>query len=243
MRIVPTIATIVFCATLNVLAADPPPSGPWTSTIGAGLAVTSGNSDTKNFNLSAATKYDPKTRLVFKAEASYLRGSANGVTQVDKASAAAREEYSVSERAFAFGELSYLRDRFKGISSFISPLAGGGYRIIKSTARNLTVDGAAGAQIESDTGASRSTSGALKAGEDFDWALSASTKFTQKLTRIWKTSAFGDALYHFDAGISTAVSTRLQLKVSYAYDYKTRPPSPAIKKGDGSLIAALVFKF
>src|SRR5215213_2679617 len=47
----------------------PPPAPPWASSIGAGLAVTSGNTDTKNINLSFTTRYDPKTRFVFKAEA------------------------------------------------------------------------------------------------------------------------------------------------------------------------------
>src|SRR5947199_7322863 len=56
----------------TIFAADPPPK-PWTSSIGAGLAITSGNTDTKNYNLSLATKYDPKTKFVFKADALYLR--------------------------------------------------------------------------------------------------------------------------------------------------------------------------
>src|SRR3979411_1923574 len=88
----------------TVFAADPP-AKPWTSSLGAGLAITSGNTDTKNYNLSFATKYDPKTKFVFKADALYLRGDSNGATQVDKASADAREEYAVSDRTFAFAEI------------------------------------------------------------------------------------------------------------------------------------------
>src|SRR4051794_8728653 len=83
---------------------------PWTSTFGAGLALTSGNTSTRNYNLSFTTKYDPKTRLLFKAEALYLLGSSNGEKQVDKATADAREEYTLSDRTFTFAELSYLRD-------------------------------------------------------------------------------------------------------------------------------------
>src|SRR5580765_2078009 len=131
----------------TVFAADPPPPKPWTSSIGAGLAITSGNTDTKNYNLAFATKYDPKTKFVFKADALYLRGDSNGETQVDKASADARGEYSLSDRTFAFAEVSYLRDPFKGVSYFVAPLVGGGYRVIKSDTRNLNVDAAAGAEV------------------------------------------------------------------------------------------------
>jgi putative salt-induced outer membrane protein YdiY len=227
----------------TIFAADPPPK-PWASSIGAGLAITSGNTDTKNYNLAFATKYDPKTKFVFKADALYLRGDTNGETQVDKTSADARGEWSLSDRTFAFAEVTYLRDPFTGINYLVAPLAGGGYRVIRSDTRNLTVDAALGAELESDTGGlGRTSSGAAKAGENFDWSLSATSKFTQKLTAIWKTNDFGDAFYHFDAGLTTAVATRLELKLAYVYDYKTKPPSANIKKGDSAIFAALLVKF
>jgi putative salt-induced outer membrane protein YdiY len=215
----------------------------WTSSIGAGLAITSGNTDTQNYNFSFSTKYDPKTRIVFKADALFLRGESGGETQVDRTTAAARGEYSISDRTFAFAETSYLRDPFKDIDYLVAPVAGAGYRIIRSDTRNLTVDAAAGFQIESNETLGRSTSGALKAGEDFDWTLSPTSKFTQKFTALWKTDDFGDALYHLDAGLATSVLTRIELKIAYAYDYKTEPPSPEIEKGDSALFAALLFKF
>ena len=82
----------------------------------------------------------------------------------------------------------------------------------------------------------------MKAGEDFDWALSKTSKFTQKFTALWKTDDFGDALYHFDAGLATTVASRVELKIAYNYDYKTRAFFGA-KKGDSALFAALLFKF
>ena len=241
------LSAVIVCVFVawSVFAADAPPPPPpkqWTSSFGAGVAVTSGNTDTKNVNVSLATKYDPKTKFIFKADALYLRGDANGVKQVDKATADARGEYSLSDRTFAFGEINYLRDPFKGVSYFVAPLAGAGYRIIKSDKENLTIDGAAGAEVESVAGSGRTTSGALKAGEDFDIALSPVSKFTQKVSGIWKTKDFGDALYHFDAGFTTTVATRVELKLAYVYDYKTRP-SLGAKKGDSALFIALLFKF
>jgi putative salt-induced outer membrane protein YdiY len=224
-------------------AQEAAPSKPWESSIGAGLALTSGNTDTQNYNFSLSTKYDPKTRFIFKADALLLRGSANGETQVDRAAAAARGEVALSERTFTFAEVSYLRDPFKEINYLVAPVAGAGYRVIRSDRRNLTVDVAGGVQVEDNELLGRRTSGALKAGEDFDWALSETSRFTQKFTALWRTDDFGDALYHFDAGLATSVLTRIELKVAYAYDYKTRPPSPEIEKGDSALFAALLFEF
>ncbi|MGZ4779010.1 MAG: DUF481 domain-containing protein [Thermoanaerobaculia bacterium] len=238
---------LVFAGAIALAASafsqDTTPAKPWTSSIGAGLAITSGNTDTKNYNASFATKYDPKTRFVFKADALLLRGSSDGKTQVDKATALARSEYSLSDRTFTFAEVSYLRDPFKDIQYFVAPLAGGGYRVIKSDTRNLTVDAAAGFQVESDKTIGRTSSGAIKAGEDFDSKLSATSKVTQKFAVITKTNDLGDALYHFDVGLVSTLVNRLELKVAYVYDYKARPTSATVKKGDSALFAALVFKF
>ena len=73
--------------------------------------------------------------------------------------------------------------------------------------------------------------------------MSATSKVTQKLTGIWKTSDFADALYHFDVGLATKVTTRAELSLAYVYDYKNKPGSLDIKKGDSALFAALLYKF
>lgn len=235
---------------LPVLAQTPaatppaaPPVDPWTSSIGAGVAITSGNSDTTNINVAANTVWDPKTDRTFKADALYLRGDSNGEKQVDKLTANARYERLFEQRAFWFGEVQMLRDPFKAINMLVSPLVGAGLHLIKTDTRTLTVDGAAGAVVEDNDLTGRDTSGALKAGQSFEWAISPVSKVTQKLTGLWKVDDFGDALYHFDAGLATTVAARMELKVSYVYDYKAETPSPEIEKGDSALFAALLFKF
>ncbi len=198
---------------------------------------TSGNSDTRNINLNFNTAWDPKTDRRFKADAVYLRGDSDGQTNVDKAAAGARYEHNFQQRAFWFGEVTYLRDPFKDIDYLVSPIVGGGLNLIKDAARTLTVDAGVGATIDSGE-----TSGAVKAGQSFDWTISPNSKFTQKLNGLWKTNDFGDALYHFDAGITATVATRAELKVAYLYDFKNQPPA-GVKKGDSALFAALLFKW
>lgn len=219
------------------------PTKPWNSSLGAGLAITSGNSDTQNINLSFGTVWDPKTGRLFKADALYLRGEANEEKLVDKANATGRYERTLSDRTFWFGELSYLRDPFKAISYLISPIAGAGYHVIKTDTRKLSLDGGVGAVMESNRGVGRTTSGAVKAGESFEWAISPTSKLTQRVNGLWKADDFGDALYHFDAGITTTIATRVELKVSYLYDYKNKVPIPTVEKGDSALFAAVLYKF
>jgi putative salt-induced outer membrane protein YdiY len=246
MQEVPMLRNFALLALLAVPAfgqGSPPPPDFWSSSVGAGLAITSGNSDTTNINISASTVWDPKTNRTFKADALYLRGDSNGEKTVDKTAANARYEQLFSPRAFWFGEVQLLRDPFKAINVLVSPLAGAGLHLIKTDARTLTVDGAVGAVVEDNDISGRDTSGAVKAGQSFEWAISPTSKVTQKLTGLWKADDFGDALYHFDAGLATTVAARLELKVAYAYDYKAEPPSPEIEKGDSALFAALLLKF
>lgn len=237
-------ATIAACLMLaaGAFAQDAPPK-PWNSSFGAGLAITSGNTDTQNINVSFGTVFDPKTVHVFKADALYLRGEADGETQADKATASGRYERTVSDRTFWFGELSYLRDPFKEISYLISPIAGAGYHLIKTETRKLTLDAGAGAAFESNGDFGSETSGAVKAGQSFDWAISPASRFTQRLNGLWKTDDFDDALYHFDAGLATTIAARAELKLSYIYDYKNKPPNPEVEKGDSALFAAILYKF
>jgi putative salt-induced outer membrane protein YdiY len=225
----------------SLLAQDEPPPPVWTSSLGAGLAVTSGNSDTQNLNFAFTTLWDPKSNRIFKAEALYLRGEANEETTVDKSSALARYERSW-DRTFAFGEISFLGDQLKGIDYLIAPIVGAGYHIIRTDTRKLSVDGGAGAAFEKSDGLGSDTSPAVRAGESFEWAISPTSRFTQKLSGLWKTDDFDDALYHFDAGIAATITTNAELKLSYIYDYKNLPP-PGSEKGDSAFVATVLYKF
>jgi len=222
-------------------AAPPPP--PWTSSLGAGLALTSGNSDTQNLNISFNSVWDPKTNRTFKAEALYLRGEAEGEKTADRAALGARYDYSVSDRTFWFGEVSALRDPFKEIDYFVSPFVGAGWFAIKDDLQALRLDGGVGAYVEKNHILGTHSGGALKAGQSYERKLSEASSVTQQLTGIWKMDDFDDALYHFAAGLTTTVTPRSELKVAYVYDYRSQVASPDIEKGDSAFFATLLFKF
>src|ERR1051325_6580494 len=81
----------------------PPPV--YTGSFGGGIALTGGNTATTNFNLTFATVRDPKTKNVFKAKAAYLRGNQNDVLNLDRTTVNLRDEYTISGRTFAFGQV------------------------------------------------------------------------------------------------------------------------------------------
>ncbi|MGA7990459.1 MAG: DUF481 domain-containing protein [Thermoanaerobaculia bacterium] len=224
-------------------APAPPPPPPLTGSLGAGLSITSGNSDTSAFNLAFGLVYDPKTHSLFKADALYLRSASDGVATLDKAAATLRYEYKVSDRIYAFGQLGYLRDRFKNLTYLITPMVGGGYIVVKEKAFELAVDGSIGGAFEKKSGLGAESSGAFSIGESFAWKISPGATFTQKASGLWKTSNTSDAFYHFEVGVSAALAKAFDLKVAYLLDYQGIVDPPTLKKTDTALVAAVVYKF
>ena len=220
-----------------------PPPPPLTGSLGAGLSSTTGNSDTLGFNFTFGLTYDPKTHSLFKADALYLYSRANGEATTDKATANVRYEYKFTERVYGFGQIGYLRDRFKNVTYLFTPMVGGGYLVVKEKTLELGVDGSIGAAFEKDSGYDADASGAFAVGESFVWRISPAATFTQKASGLWKTQNTADSFYHFEVGLAATLTKSFELKVTYLVDYKNRPRPETLKKTDTALVAALVYKF
>jgi putative salt-induced outer membrane protein YdiY len=226
--------------------APPAPAGPppvWTGSFGAGLAMTSGNVDTSNINLTAKTTYDPMNPHLANFEALYLRGSSEGETIVSRTALTLRDDYSLTDRLSVFGRFGYLRDVFKGIDYLIAPIAGVSYKVVNLEQTKFIVDAGAGVvwEKESEFG-TVDTSGAITAGENFRHQLTGTTTITHAATALWKTSDFGEALYTVSAGLAATVTARTQLKFEVLELYKSQPP-PGKQSQDVSFIMSVVYSF
>jgi putative salt-induced outer membrane protein YdiY len=221
--------------------AAPPPV--YTGGVGAGFAMTSGNTDTNTFNLTFDLTRDPKTRNVFKANALYLRADAAGETNADRLLLGVRDEYSLTSRAFVFGAFPYMRDPFKSISYLLNPNGGVGYKLIATDRATLSTTGGAGVVWEKNPDVDVQTSGTVNLGQGFSYKFSELASFNQGFTALWKTSDFSDALYHTTIALVAAITKKAQLKVEFIDDYKNVTPSPAVKKNDTAFITSFIYKF
>jgi putative salt-induced outer membrane protein len=222
--------------------AEPPPP-PWAGSIGAGLALTAGHTDTVNINVSFALTSNPKARNVIKSEGLYLRGETDSELAVDRTALKGRDEFGLSPKTFVFGQVEYLRDTFKSIDYLVSPTAGAGYKVVDDAKTTFTVDGGLGLIWEKNPLRDVRTSGAVTAGENLSFKFSDTAAFTHSVGALWVMDDFGDALYTVKAGVAAALTKRSQLKVELVDSYKTRPPDALTQKNDVALVTAIVYKF
>jgi putative salt-induced outer membrane protein YdiY len=221
----------------------PAPMKLYTGNFGGGLALTSGNTDTKNYNLTFSLTRDPKTKNVFKTEALYLRGTESDVLNLERAAVKVRDEYSLTKKVFLFAEFDYLRDPFKDIRYLLAPIGGVGYKFIDTDSTKLAISGGAGGLWEKNSDVPVKKSGSVNAGQTFFQKLSTDTTLTESVATLWKTNDFDDSLTSFRAGLTTTLYKNLELKVEFLDTYKSKPPSITIKKNDTAFIMTFLLKY
>lgn len=227
---------------LCLAQADQEPEKHYTGSLGAGLSLTSGNTDTTSFNISGELKYDPKTKNVMLFDGLYLRASANNEDTTDRLSLNFRDEYSLSERILVYGALGYLRDPFKNITYLLNPNGGVGFKAANSDKMTLTLTAGAGSVWEKNPGLDVQTSATVNAGENLSLKLSEGAKITQGFGALWKTENFSDALYKFNIALVTSITKKSELKLEFLDEYKNVVPDPSIKKNDTAFIVSFLYK-
>jgi putative salt-induced outer membrane protein len=239
------LSLFVCCVTATAFAQAPlPPEGKtWAGDFNFGLALTRGNSDTQNINLTADAAQRLSSANLLRYDAFYLRSDSNGDLTADRLLFGARDEYTISPMTYAIGDIHYLRDRFKEIDYLINPTVGAGHHFIKTDVQDFAVEGGIGYVIEKDKDLSRDSGGSVNAKQLFTWKFTPTATFGETASALWKMKDFSDALYHLEASLASAMSARTQLKLSAFDDYKTKPPRAGIKKNDFSLVASVGMKF
>jgi putative salt-induced outer membrane protein YdiY len=218
-----------------------PPPG-WAGSASAGLALTSGNSDTSTVNAAYDLKRDTGGPYLFKSAGLFLYGKSEDVLTSDRLSFDGRLERKLTERASLFGQTQYLRDAFKSIDYLIAPTVGLNYLLVKNERSELGVDGGVGGVWEKNPGLDTDLDGALTAGQRFSHKLTATTELVEKVAALWKMDDFGDALYTFSIGLAASITDGTQMKIEFLDTYKARPPVD-IEKNDIATLVSFVYKF
>lgn len=245
IRTPPSLLFVIFTlavAPVWAQTAPPPPPG-WTGSAGAGLAMTSGNSDTSTVNVAYDIKRDAGGPYLVKSAGLLLYGKSQDVLTSDRLSLDGRVERKLSERTSVFGHTQYLRDAFKSIDYLVAPTLGLSQLLLKNDRSELGVDGGVGGVWEKNPGLDTDLDGAVTAGQRFSHKITATTELIEKAAALWKMDDFGDALYTFGAGLAASITAGTQLKIEFLDTYKARPPLPGVQKNDIATLVSFVYKF
>jgi putative salt-induced outer membrane protein YdiY len=215
----------------------------WTATVGGGLALTSGNTDSLSYNFALDAAYGRKTGNLLKWTALYLRGTQNDVLVVNRLSVGIRNDYTFSPRVFAFARADYLHDTFKRIDYFAAPAVGIGYKIVETPRTRFYVDLGGGSVTERNLGNSAKTTAAVQAGESIQHQLTSTAAIKHAITAVWNTNDFGSGLYTGSVGIATRISSRLQLSVDLLDTFKTRAATVDTDRNDINVVVAVTAKY
>lgn len=219
-----------------------PPVKAWTVTVSAGVALTNGNRDTSTLNAGYEMIYDPKAKNLVKSDALFLRGKTDGELSTDRLGVNTRDEYRLMDRAFVFGQLQFVRDRFKQIDYLWAPTTGFGYRLVDTAATRVSVDTGLGGVWEKDPDNDVQVSGAISIAEKLSQQLSQGATLTQSAAVLYKTNNFADALYVIGFAVTSSMTPRTQLKVEVVDTYKNRVLEPTIVNNDVALVVSLAYK-
>jgi putative salt-induced outer membrane protein YdiY len=214
----------------------------WTVTASAGLALTSGNSDTTSTNAAYDITYDPQRRNIIKSDGLFLRARTEGELTANRLGFNVRDQYRLTPRWYVFAQNQYLKDEFKDIDYLVAPTGGLGYKVFDTAATKLDVDGSVGVVWEKNPGLEVDSSGAIATGEKLVQTITSNTTLTQTFTGLWKTEDFEDALFTFGVSLAVAMSTHTQIKIEVLDTFKNKPPRPTIRKNDVAVLMAIVYK-
>ena len=217
--------------------------------LGLGASVSSGNSRTSNFSLTAqgvrATAQDKTT-----VYGSALYARAAGITSAEQLRAGGRYDYNLGANTFAFGTADLERDKLANLSLRGVFGAGAGLHVINTPATTFDVYG--GLAYNADKyvtatvidGQSRSSYGyaALLLGEESQHRLTDTTSVWQRLTVYPNLRNRGEFRANFASGLSVAMSSAMNLNVGLGYAFNS-DPGLGRKKGDTLLTTGVSVKF
>ena len=218
-----------------------PPKYPWLSSIGAGLTLTRGNSDTLLVTASAATdKKTPDNEISLGADGAY--GENNYTKDVDTIHGFGQYNHLFSERFYGYARVEGLHDGVADLQYRLTLGPGAGYYFLKET--NTTFAGEFGtAFVTQKLGDETDSYQTLRLAENFEH------KFKKYGARFWESveilpqvNKFDNYIMNAEIGIESSLSATISLK-TYLVDNFNNEPAAGREKNDVKLVSGISYKF
>ncbi len=209
------------------------------------LVNTTGNSDT----LAVAGKNEMKYKFTEKWTGSWVAGGLYNKSDGDKTAERyftdLRTDYAITDRWYAYGLGTWLRDKFAGFDNRFAIGPGVGYKFLIGPKHFLKGETGLNYAYEDysdpDEDAEQFMEGRLFG--KYEWAFTEKTKFSQGVEYL-QSFKTGDAWkLNSETALTTDLTDILALKVSYSVFYNNDPRPSDLDKTDTILATSLVVNY
>ena len=219
----------------------------WETVASAGLALSRGNSESvlATLGIDSVRKW-PKDEVLLGAKVGYGDNTdpqTDVFTKTDQyVKGYGQYNHLFTERLYGGLRLDGVYDDVAGIQYrlAISPVAG--YYLIKNATTFLAVEAGPSAIYEKLKGRESDFYTALRVAERFEHKFNDRTKIWQSAEYLPQIDRFSNYTLNFEAGISTAMSSHLDLRMVFTDSYRNEPAFGR-KRNDIKLVAGVGYKF
>lgn len=232
-------------------AQDTPPPAPaagapaekvpgWETTAALGLTLTRGNSETLLFtgNILSEKKWD-QNEVRLGADATY--GEDRDVKSAESFHGFGQYNRLFTERWFGYLRVDALHDAVADVEYRVTLSPGVGYYFIKNERTLLSGEVGPGYIFEKQ-GDENNEYASLRVAERFEHKLNDRVKLWQSLEYLPQVDDFENYILNAEAGIDTALTKKLSLRV-FAVNTYDNVPAEGRKKNDLKLVTAVAYKF
>ena len=198
-------------------------AGPWSGTLAAGYAKTSGNSESSAANLKGTGRYDKaRWHHILGGTAVGTSSAANrdedSVTTAEAYWAGFQSQYDITEAFYGFGAIDWYKDRFSAYDQQLYETAGIGWRILRGEVHFLDLELGAGAKQSQLTSGEDQNEGVGVVRGIYTWNISKNAKFVEKVAILsGSDNTFTQSISELKAGIVG----NLSLVLGYTYNHNS----------------------
>ncbi|MHC1769814.1 MAG: YdiY family protein [Verrucomicrobiia bacterium] len=212
----------------------------WETTAALGLTLTRGNSETLLFtgNILTEKKWD-QNEARLGADATY--GEDRDVKSAEAFHGFGQYNRLFTDRWFGYLRLDALHDAVADVEYRVTLSPGVGYYFIKNERTTLSGEVGPGYIFEKQ-GDENNEYASLRVAERFEHKLNDRVKLWQSLEYLPQVDDFDNYILNAEAGIDTALTKKLSLRV-FAVNTYDNVPAEGRKQNDLKLVTAVAYKF
>ncbi|MDD9818686.1 MAG: DUF481 domain-containing protein [Gammaproteobacteria bacterium] len=230
MRIYPLSCCLLLLS--NAVMAD------WSGDMELGYLALDGNSDSQTLNAKFDVTNDVEP-LRHNIHLEAANSSQDGQRTAEKYLLSSQLDYVINDASYAFLFGSYEDDQFSGFDFQSTVASGYGYRLIKTGAMLLALEGGPGYRINEREEGSREEDIIVRLAQEYSWDFAETASLEQSLNAE---RGEDNTITRFQVAVKSQLVGNLALKVGYGIKYTESVPADR-KHADTETAVTLVYRF